>query len=180
MPIISNIETAVLGLVFEGPRYGYELEKVIEEREMRNWTEIGFSSIYYVLKRLEKNGLITSKLERVEGKPSRKVYSVTDRGHEVMLETVKDLLSKSVKLKFQFDLGLAYSRFLPPEDIIDCLKLYLKSLENRLEFLETKLNSVKKEHPKIHIIGLFTRPIAHLRAEKVWVKKFINEVEKNR
>ena len=40
--------------------YGYTIEKIIEERGMRHWTDIGFSSIYYVLKRLESRNLIVS------------------------------------------------------------------------------------------------------------------------
>jgi DNA-binding PadR family transcriptional regulator len=47
-----------LTLVAERPRHGYEIERVIEERGMREWTEIGFSSIYYLLKKLEREGLI--------------------------------------------------------------------------------------------------------------------------
>jgi DNA-binding PadR family transcriptional regulator len=43
---MTNAELAILSLVAEQPRHGYEIEQVIEEREMREWTEIGFSSIY--------------------------------------------------------------------------------------------------------------------------------------
>jgi DNA-binding PadR family transcriptional regulator len=35
----------LLGLLAEKPRHGYELEEVIIARGMRDWTEIGFSSI---------------------------------------------------------------------------------------------------------------------------------------
>ena len=34
---------------------------VIEDRGMREWTQIGFSSIYFVLGKLEKLSLVTSK-----------------------------------------------------------------------------------------------------------------------
>ena len=53
---MTNAELAVLSLLVEQPRHGYEIERVIEERGMRDWTEIGFSSIYYVLGKLEKRG----------------------------------------------------------------------------------------------------------------------------
>jgi hypothetical protein len=47
MPHLDGIE--VLGLLAEMPRHGYQLEQVIDDRGMREWTEIGFSSIYFVL-----------------------------------------------------------------------------------------------------------------------------------
>ena len=46
---LTDSELLVLGLVAEMPRHGYELEQVIEQRGMREWTQIGFSSIYFVL-----------------------------------------------------------------------------------------------------------------------------------
>ena len=54
---MTNAELAILSLVAEEPRHGYDIEQVIEARGMRDWTEIGFSSIYYLLKKLEKSGL---------------------------------------------------------------------------------------------------------------------------
>jgi len=176
MPRISNIETAVLGLVCEEPRYGYELEKVIEEREMRNWTEIGFSSIYYVLKRLEKKGLIQSKVKGIEGKPARKIYNITEDGIKILHETIKFHLSNSIKVTSTFDLGIAYMRFLPTNEVLICLKKYIESINNRLLFLEEKLDEIRKTNAPFHIIALFSRPIAILKAEKVWVEKLMDEI----
>ena len=175
MPRISNIETAILGLVCEVPRYGYELEKVIEEREMRNWTEIGFSSIYYVLNRLEKYGFIKSKFKGTPGKPPRKVYSITKEGQEVMRETVKEFLSKTVKPHLPFELGIAYMKFLPPEDVISSLNSYQQSLNDRLKHLQDKLLFMNKIKAPFHVIALFTRPIALIKAEQQWVKEFMDD-----
>lgn len=59
MPL-TPAELTILGLVLEKPSHGYELEQLIELRGIRNWTELGFSSIYYLLGRLEKRGLVTA------------------------------------------------------------------------------------------------------------------------
>ncbi len=79
-PGINEREAAVLGLLCEKPQYGYTIEKIIEERGMRHWTDIGFSSIYYVLKRLEHRSLVVSACEHQQDKPARKVYTITLRG----------------------------------------------------------------------------------------------------
>ena len=42
---LTNPECAILGLVAEGPRYGYQIDQIVTARGMRRWTEIGFSSI---------------------------------------------------------------------------------------------------------------------------------------
>ncbi|MGD8625667.1 MAG: helix-turn-helix transcriptional regulator, partial [Anaerolineae bacterium] len=48
---MTNAELAILTLVAEAPHHGYEIEQIIQERGMREWTEVGFSSIYYLLKK---------------------------------------------------------------------------------------------------------------------------------
>jgi len=67
---MTNAELAILSLVAERPRHGYEIEQVIAERGMRDWTEVGFSSIYYLLKKLEQEHLIESRLEATDRGPS--------------------------------------------------------------------------------------------------------------
>ena len=47
--LLTNAELAILSLIVEQPRHGYEIEQVIEQRGMREWTDVGFSSIYYLL-----------------------------------------------------------------------------------------------------------------------------------
>ena len=55
---------------------------------MRAWTEIGFSSIYYLLKKLEQKELIQGWLENNELGPARKVYHITKVGQSVLREEV--------------------------------------------------------------------------------------------
>ena len=84
-PTLSSAETAILGLLAEQPRHGYEIEQVIAERGMRDWTEIGFSSIYYVLGRLEHAGLATATTTPAAGRgPARRVHAPTAAGYEAL------------------------------------------------------------------------------------------------
>ena len=72
----SNAELAILSLIAEEPRHGYQIEQLISERNMRTWTEIGFSSIYRLLKKFEKEGLIIGEPGEPEGRgPARVIYS---------------------------------------------------------------------------------------------------------
>ncbi len=44
----------------ESPMHGYQIEQIIEERGMREWTPIGFSSIYYLLDKMKDKGWLAS------------------------------------------------------------------------------------------------------------------------
>jgi DNA-binding PadR family transcriptional regulator len=177
---ISDIETAILGLINEEPRYGYEIEKIIEERGMRNWTEIGFSSIYYVLKRLENNELIESRIKGMKGKPARRIYNITEMGSKVLNEKIKLTLSIYERLKSPFDLGIANIKNLSNEEILKCLNKYIESIDLRLRTLEDKLLDMKNANAPYNVIALFTRPIEHLKTEKDWTEKFAEKIRKKR
>jgi DNA-binding PadR family transcriptional regulator len=174
--MISDLEASVLGLVCEGYRYGYEIEKVIEERNMRNWTDIAFSSIYYVLKKLEKAGLITSKSESAGGR-SRKVYDVTEEGWREMREKVGTLLSNHGGFKSSFDLGIGFMGLLEKGDPIEALDAYLVSLGERRAHYEGRLEVIERSDWPYHIRALCTRPLALLDAEKEWSLAFIKELK---
>lgn len=174
--MISDLEASVLGLICEGISYGYEMEKTIEDRNMRNWTEIAFSSIYYVLKRLEKKGLITSSSESVGGR-TRKVYSVTPQGKNIMQEKIMDLLSLHHPVTDPFDLGVGNMHLLPIEKRITGLRSHLSSLEERDRSMEQRLQAMDTADWPIHIRGLVTRHQAKLEAEKKWFIEYIDELE---
>lgn len=176
--MLSDIEAAILGLLYEEPQYGYQLEKTIEGWGMRNWTQIGFSSIYYVLKKLEKKELVESKLEKVEGKPSRKVFTITDPGRQAMKEKLKDLLSWNKKLISPFDLGLAYLNYLEPQEVIGCLENYLESAQGRIKFLESSVKMQEELNAPYYVVALFSRPLKSLKTEMAWVEEFIEKIKK--
>lgn len=176
--MLSDIEAAILGLLYEEPQYGYQLEKTIEGWGMRNWTQIGFSSIYYVLKKLEKKELVESKLEKVEGKPSRKVFTITDPGRQAMKEKLIDLLSWNKKLISPFDLGLAYLNYLEPQEVIECLENYLESAQGRIKFLESSVKMQEELNAPYYVVALFSRPLVNLKTEMAWVEEFIEKIKK--
>ena len=71
---LSHIAFATLGLVSEKPCHVKDIDDRIEKRGMRNWTAIGTSSIYGVLRKLNEDGLVDSWIEELDNRMI-KVYS---------------------------------------------------------------------------------------------------------
>jgi DNA-binding PadR family transcriptional regulator len=76
----GDVRTAVLVLLAEQPRHGYDLMRAIEERSGGIWSPSP-GSIYPTLQALEDEGLIT--FDTVEG---RKTASMTDAGRQWLAE----------------------------------------------------------------------------------------------
>ena len=172
---MTNAELAVLTLVAEKPRHGYEIEQVIEERGMREWTEVGFSSIYYLLKKLERQDLIEGHLEQAERGPARKVYRVTPAGREKLRAGVLEALSEPHRRYSPLQLGLANLPGIPAEEALDALRKYRDALIVRLEHVRARWEA---QRPLPYFVdAMFAHGITLGEAELKWVEKFIRQVE---
>ena len=103
---MTNAELAIMGLIAEGAKHGYQIEQIIKKRGMRNWTEIGFSSIYYLLKKLEKKGFVKSALQETTRGPVRKIYRITEKGESTLKEEVVKALSEPQRCTLPIQAGL--------------------------------------------------------------------------
>ena len=177
---MTQIEIILLALLYEEDRYGYEIESVVEERKMRNWTKIGFSSIYNSLKNLEKKGWIGSRYEDEYGSPARKVFFIKEDYREPVRETIKKILHAPERVHSEFSIGLAFSHFLTKEEVYDCLTKYRESLEKRRQvILQTYSEQQSAIQDIIHIRALFTHPLKLIEAEVEWISELLNEIKEN-
>lgn len=131
MTALTDGEFTVLGLLVERPRHGYELERVIEERGIRAWTSLGFSSIYYVLDKLAKRGLIEAAGPPASGK-SRAVFRATDAGAASCAEAVGEALATPAPMRSRVLIAVANSPVLPDAEVAAALALRLEALRERL------------------------------------------------
>jgi DNA-binding PadR family transcriptional regulator len=177
---LTQIEIVLLALLYEEDRYGYEIEAVIEERKMRNWTKIGFSSIYNSLSNLEKKGWIGWRYETEYGSPARKVYFVKDTFKETVLETIKKTLHSPERLYSEFSIGLAFSNLLTKEEVYECLVKYRESLEKRRQALLQSYTEQPMVHNIIHVKALFTLPLRQIEAEVEWINELLEEIKENK
>lgn len=172
---MTNAELAILSLVAEQPRHGYEIELVIEGRGMRDWTEVGFSSIYYLLKKLERKGLIEGRLEEAERGPARKVYQATPAGMEARHEALLEALSAPSRCFPPLQLGLANLPDIPPAEAVAALGQYRDALAERLAHVQARWNS---QQPLPYFVeAMFDYSVALIEAEKGWIEKLIERIE---
>jgi transcriptional regulator len=75
----SDLEALVLGVLQTGDLHGYEIAKRIQQISERA-LQVGEGQLYPALHKLEKQGLVCATWVPQEGKPPRKVYSLTDAG----------------------------------------------------------------------------------------------------
>ena len=73
----------ILRVVYEKPLYGYKIVEHIKKLT-RGRYEIKYGTIYTLLHRMEKDGLLTSQWEKIKGTPDKRIYKVTPEGKKYL------------------------------------------------------------------------------------------------
>jgi DNA-binding PadR family transcriptional regulator len=171
---MNDVELTILSLIAEGPRYSNEVQNLIDERGLREWLTIGFSSIYYILNRLERQNLISSRLH-THGGQARKIYEITDAGRGILQTAISDLLRQPRGMGAGFELGLANIHMLKPDQVYRMLTHHRHDLQRRVENVEHSWRQRQQEnHIPDNVHALYTHSLAAMRAELEWLSVFLD------
>lgn len=163
----SDSELLILGLIAEMPRHGYELEQVIEKRAMREWTRIGFSSIYYVLGKLEKKGLVQA--DQPESEKAKKRYTLTDEGQNALIDQTLTALISVHPTYPSLLLGLINLSVLSRDQVLGALKKRKESVAAELKRIE-EIHFDQQPLPD-YIDAIFEFTAGQLIAEANWINR---------
>jgi len=81
----GSAEMLILALVEDRPRHGYEIAKLIEQRS-DGVLQFHVASLYPLLYRLEKRGLISGRWVEKPGQRRRRFYKLTAAGQRILSE----------------------------------------------------------------------------------------------
>lgn len=134
---LSNIEVILLYIVNAKPSYAYDINKVIDYRNIRMWVRVGVASIYQVLRRLEEKKMLYSQVEKEGKMPDRKRYYITKFGKKALTEASRRLLANMDYFYMDLNIGLESSDILTPREIAI-------SLISRLDKVKTNIRRMKE------------------------------------
>ncbi|NDJ77415.1 MAG: PadR family transcriptional regulator [Chloroflexi bacterium] len=174
---MTDAELAVLSIVAEGPVYGQDLQTIITQRGLREWTQIGVSSLYYVLEKLERQGLIEGRGNPATRETPRRQFQLTPAGFGVLQTAVADLLSTPREYGNGFELGLANLHVLRPAQIRTAFFAYRQELLSRLTQTRERWQQLQDSKAPFQIDAIFGHHAAMLEAELEWITEFIDAWE---
>jgi DNA-binding PadR family transcriptional regulator len=163
-----SVRNALLGLLEQRPRHGYELhdafEAVVGGEE--NW-DVKHAQVYATLARLEKRGLIAEEALAQEGGPEKRIYAVTPAGQEAL----RRWLSEPVKNEHQRDeffLKLMISVASGLADPYRVIYVQRASLYQEMHALTARRDQANPRQDLAHIL-LLDQAIMHLEADLRWL-----------
>lgn len=162
------LDLAILGLLREQPRHGYELRRQLSD--LGFWS-VSFGSLYPALRRLEKQSFIVTK----DQSGRRKSYRITMTGQEHLQELLED--DTAVKDDDRsFSLRLAFFRYLEPDARIEVLERRRDHLSERLKASKASIKaraSRTKEKMDRYTLALMEHGVRSAEADIVWLDELI-------
>ncbi|MFA1541487.1 PadR family transcriptional regulator [Actinomadura monticuli] len=184
---LTPAELTLLGLLVEKPRHGYELDEVIDARGMREWTEIGFSSIYYLLARLRDRGLIAEITEGsgiadtgAAGAPrpargrARRVYGPTAEGRRACAQSAEAAVAELRPVFPPVLVGLANQPVIAPERLRDALDRRAAALADKIAEIGAARDA-QATAPRF-ARAVFDYSLGQLAAEQEWLAAYRAEL----
>lgn len=173
---MTDAELTILSILAEGARYGHEVQHIIHERGLRSWIAVGFSSVYYILSKLERQQLVHVEMRPDGQGPARKLYRLSDAGRGILQTAVVDLIRQPVGLGTGFEIGLANLHVLNPRQVYQALAAHRDALKYQLVAVERAWEGVQSENgdaQENNIYALYTHSISRMQAEVAWIDSFL-------
>lgn len=148
MARVNPTEFAILGLLAEEPRSGYDMKKEVEERLSHFWSE-SYGHIYPMLRRLHERDLVIKEVERQEGRPDRNVYHITDDGRRALRDWFADPPAPP-RPRNELLLRLFLGKHAPPETLVRDVRGFREGVEGalgQLRAVKERLEVEAASHP---------------------------------
>jgi DNA-binding PadR family transcriptional regulator len=167
----SPLALVVLAMLAERPMHAYALWQLMRERQKTAIVNVSQrNSLYQVIDRLERDGLVTPQAtERAVNRPERVVYAITAEGRTAAEGWVRELLAAPKAEYPSFPVALSLAMMLAPEGVASALEARLAALGRGRDGLVASLESARGMGlPELFVLDDDYR-LAVLDAEIAWV-----------
>lgn len=173
---MATIDLIVLGILKKEPMSAYDIQKLVEYRNISKWVKISTPSIYKKAIQLEEKGLIKGEIVKEGKMPEKAVYSLTEAGEKEFEKLMLEIAGKPIHLFLDFNAVIVNLDSLAPQMQKECINKIEENIDILKMYLEQNLKE-KENIPEIPKTG-----IAVLRQQMVLVdaiEKWISSLKEN-
>lgn len=169
---MATIDLIVLGILKKESMSAYDIQKLVEYRNISKWVKISTPSIYKKVIQLEEKGLITSRTQKDGKMPEKAVYTLTDAGKEEFKKLMLEISCKPINIFLDFNAVIVNLESMSKENQKECLD----NIESNIKMLKTYLEeniTLKENVPDVPATGMAVLQQQFLLVEAIetWVKE---------
>lgn len=147
---VNPTEFAILGLLAEHPRSGYDIKKEVEGRLGHFWSE-SYGHLYPMLHRLHGRGLVEKRTTEQDGRPDRHVYHITAQGRDALRDWFTIPVASATRTRNELLLRLFLGRHTETVHLLRDVRGFREGIARELEELRRVRQQVATEaasHPE--------------------------------
>lgn len=175
---VSKVEVVVLGLLAEEPMYGYDLLERFRARSMGFWVEVGKASVYQVLRRLERDGLISGRSQEGPEGPDRRVYRISRAGRDRLNAGLSERFGGLEPYETGAGVALGFVHLLSATAARKAAGSRETAVRDLLDAVKTERSRTAADRGAGRTVStsMLDRQEALAKAELVWIKGFRAEL----
>lgn len=167
---MATIDLIVLGILKKESLSAYDIQKLVEYRNISKWVKISTPSIYKKVIQLEEKGYITSTQVKEGKMPEKAVYTLTDSGNQQFEKLMLEISGKPINIFLDFNAVIVNIDSLSKEEQKSCIANIESNIKTLKSYLEDNLN-LKKDAPKVPEVGLAVLEQQYILAQAIetWI-----------
>ena len=150
---MATIDLIVLGMLKDQALSAYDIQKLVEYRNISKWVKISTPSIYKKVIQLEGKGYIAGNTVREGKMPEKAVYSLTETGKHEFEKLMLEIASQPIRIFLDFNAVIVNLDKLDADYREECLGRIESSVAELKQYLEENLK-FKEGVPDIPETGL--------------------------
>lgn len=148
-----DAKTLCLGVLTLGDASGYEIKKYVEEGPFSHFHHTSFGSIYPALKKLRDEGLVNCQEVAQDGRPDKKVYSLTEAGTKAFVAAISQAPERDY-IRIDTFAFLFFGHLMDPEHRRRIFDGYLGELKTLFaDMQEWDLSEASEQRRFVHGFG---------------------------
>lgn len=176
---VSAKDLFVLGRLSMRPTHGHEIMRTLAESRSDLWAELSEKHVYYVLRKLERDGLVTVAEQRDGSRPARRVYSLTEAGLAEFERLMRSdaLITSLPYSEFDVVFGmLAYTDRLTPAEKDAVLEARAEHLRSLIADARTAMQRAEESGTAGLPTRVFAKVVRVAAAELTWLDEVMADI----
>lgn len=167
---MATIDLIVLGILKKESMSAYDIQKLVEYRNISKWVKISTPSIYKKVIQLEEKGYITSTQVKEGKMPEKAVYTLTDSGKFQFEKLMIEISLKPIHIFLDFNAVIVNLDSLSRENQRVCLANIEDNIKTLKSYLEEN-EKLKKNAPGIPETGMavLEQQLILIQAIETWI-----------
>jgi len=175
--MLTKTALFILGIIADNPINPYAISKLINHKRRNFRAPTHTQTVYSIVNSLHKKKLISGKRMKNGRMPDRIIYSITQKGQELLRKNLLSYLSQPEDPLSELSVSIFVMGHLDKEAVLMALKEYQRKIKKEITS-RRKLNSEEAEHGVSYssLIAI-EHTLNILKVNLNTVNKLINKIE---